>query len=50
MIQDKNKQNAMNLFNQKNENPRGFRVFDFSLHPKSKTRKSQKVLFYFNFW
>ena len=27
---------------------RGFRVFDFTLQPQSKTRKSQKVLFYFN--
>ena len=26
-----------------------FRVFDFTLHPKSKTRRSRKILFYFNF-
>ena len=29
----------------KNKNFRGFRVFDSTLHPKSKTRKSWKVLF-----
>ena len=35
-------------FNKKNF--RGFRVFDFALYPKSKARKSGKVLFYLNFW
>ena len=29
--------------------PPSFRVFDFALYPKSKTRKSQKVFFYFKF-
>ena len=31
------------------KNFRDFRVFDFALHPKSKTRKSRKVFFYFKF-
>ena len=30
----------------KNQNFRGFRVFDFALYPKSETQKSRKVLFY----
>ena len=34
----------------KNEKSRGSRVFDFGLHLQSKTRKSQKIFFYFNFW
>ena len=34
----------------KNENFRGFQVFDFDIHLNSKTRKSRKVFFYFNFW
>ena len=34
----------------KNNNFQGFQVFDFALHPKSKTWKSQKVVFYLNFW
>ena len=33
----------------KKEYFRGFRVFDFALYPKLKTRKSRKVLFYFKF-
>ena len=35
----------MMFFNQKNEN-----FQDFGCRVKSKTRKSQKVLFYFSFW
>ena len=31
------------------KNFQGFRIFDFAQHLKSKTRKSQKVLFYFKF-
>ena len=34
----------------KNSNFRGFRVFDFALYPKLKTRKSWKVYFYLNVW
>ena len=34
---------------EKKENFRDFRVFDFALHPKSKTRKSRKAFFYFKF-
>ena len=34
---------------QKSENLRSFRVFNFALHPKSKTRKSRRVFFYFKF-
>ena len=36
-------------FRRKSENFRGFRVFDFALYPKSETRKSRKLLFYFKF-
>ena len=38
------------VLRKKKENFRGFRDFDFALYPKSKTRKSRKVLFYLNFW
>ena len=34
-------------FRKKRENFRGFQVFDFGIYPKPKTRKFQKVLFYF---
>ena len=37
------------LLFKKSENFRGFRVFDFVLYPKTKTRKSRKVFFYFKF-
>ena len=37
------------LTDNKNKNFRDFQVFDFALYPKSKTRKSQKVFFYFKF-
>ena len=37
------------LLEEKKENFRGFRVFDFALYSKSKTRKSRKLLFYFKF-
>ena len=37
------------LLFKKSENFRGFRVFDFVLHPKTKTRKSRKVFFYSKF-
>ena len=51
--QQKNKWGKIFLryaFSRKKKNSRGFRVFDFDLYPKSKTRKSRKVFFYFNFW
>ena len=51
--QQKNKWGKIFLryaFSRKKKNSRGFRVFDFDLYPKSKTRKSGKVFFYFNFW
>ena len=34
----------------KKEKSRGLQVFDFALYPKSKTRKSRKVFFHFEFW
>ena len=34
------------MIQNKNENFRDFRVFNFALHPKPKTQKSRKVLFY----
>ena len=37
------------LFEEKKQNFQGFRVFDFTLYPKSETWKSQKVFFYFKF-
>ena len=37
------------LLEEKKENFRDFRVFAFVLYPKSKTRKSRKVFFYFEF-
>ena len=51
--QQKNKWGKIFLryaFSRKKKNSRGFRVFYFDLYPKSKTRKSRKVFFYFNFW
>ena len=51
--QQKNKWGKIFLryaFSRKKKNSRCFRVFDFDLYPKSKTRKSRKVFFYFNFW
>ena len=37
------------LLVEKKKNFRDFRVFDFAQHPKLKTRKSQKMFFYFRF-
>ena len=34
----------------KKEKSRGLQVFDFALYAKSKTRKSRKVFFHFEFW
>ena len=38
------------LLEEKMENFRNFWVFDFVLYPKSKTRKSRKVLFHLEYY
>ena len=49
MTKEKGNCNVM-WFNKEKNDFLGFRVFAFALYPKSKTKKSRKFFFYFNFW